>query len=370
MIGCAASGRAYFHYWVPLWPSLMILCGLGLEWLIDRIRRQSTAIQLACGLALLLLCGQQAKKYYLFERSAFQANRSVDNVAHWIDRVTTASDDILPIGDVVSVDIALRAQRLPSTRFIYQLPMMHGANPEAAHQLSELKQQFRTQPPAVVFSAPGLLGNLCGATGPDAKFLAQQAKRDRYDGVALRRSVMPSYVSLINLSRMPPSAILVSISDATFYRVWTALNSPAVIRTSQDSNELHLIPELVMNLDHYKTELLKKERELTEELTRFKQNARDARTAEVEDPIDYVTSSETQAAAMQEGSIVSDTLDAVHDALARIEEGTYGTCIDCGRPIEPARLEAVPWTPYCRDDQEKHDRERKLSDAEQFEATS
>ena len=125
-----------------------------------------------------------------------------------------------------------------------------------------------------------------------------------------------------------------------------------------------------MNLDHYKAELLKKERELTEELTRFKQNARDARTAEVEDPIDYVTSSETQAAAMQEGSIVSDTLDAVHDALARIEKGTYGTCIDCGRPIELARLEAVPWTPYCRDDQEKHDRERKLADAEQFEATS
>jgi len=50
-----------------------------------------------------------------------------------------------------------------------------------------------------------------------------------------------------------------------------------------------------------------------------------------------------------------DHLGAIDAALRRIEDGTYGKCVDCGRPIEPARLEAVPWTPYCRADQEKHD---------------
>jgi RNA polymerase-binding transcription factor DksA len=38
------------------------------------------------------------------------------------------------------------------------------------------------------------------------------------------------------------------------------------------------------------------------------------------------------------------TLKQVRAALQRIQDGTYGVCIDCGRRIEPARLEAVPWT--------------------------
>ncbi|MBV9081159.1 MAG: TraR/DksA family transcriptional regulator [Acidobacteriaceae bacterium] len=112
-----------------------------------------------------------------------------------------------------------------------------------------------------------------------------------------------------------------------------------------------------MNLDRYKDRLLARERELVDEIARFKNEAREARTAEVEDPIDAVISSEGQAAALRGGTIASDTLSAVRAALQRIQDGTFGECIDCGRPIEPARLEAVPWTPYCRADQEKHDEE-------------
>ncbi|PZN11630.1 MAG: conjugal transfer protein TraR, partial [Bacillota bacterium] len=37
----------------------------------------------------------------------------------------------------------------------------------------------------------------------------------------------------------------------------------------------------------------------------------------------------------------------VDGALARIEEGTYGYCQRCGRPIPRERLEALPATPYC-----------------------
>ena len=31
----------------------------------------------------------------------------------------------------------------------------------------------------------------------------------------------------------------------------------------------------------------------------------------------------------------------------RIEKGVYGICRDCGDPIAPARLEAIPWTRVC-----------------------
>src|SRR5437870_2091322 len=40
-------------------------------------------------------------------------------------------------------------------------------------------------------------------------------------------------------------------------------------------------------------------------------------------------------------------LDQVNQALARIEAGTYGICANCGKPINPARLEARPSSVLC-----------------------
>lgn len=40
-------------------------------------------------------------------------------------------------------------------------------------------------------------------------------------------------------------------------------------------------------------------------------------------------------------------LQAIDEALARIEKGNYGVCRDCGEPISPARLNAIPWTRVC-----------------------
>jgi DnaK suppressor protein len=40
-------------------------------------------------------------------------------------------------------------------------------------------------------------------------------------------------------------------------------------------------------------------------------------------------------------------LQAIEEALFRMEKGTYGICRDCGEPIAPARLEAIPWTRVC-----------------------
>lgn len=35
-------------------------------------------------------------------------------------------------------------------------------------------------------------------------------------------------------------------------------------------------------------------------------------------------------------------------ALKRIALGTYGECAQCGAEIAEARLDALPWTPFCR----------------------
>lgn len=42
-------------------------------------------------------------------------------------------------------------------------------------------------------------------------------------------------------------------------------------------------------------------------------------------------------------------LAAVEAALARLDDGTYGRCVRCGRPIAPERLDALPWAAHCID---------------------
>lgn len=41
-------------------------------------------------------------------------------------------------------------------------------------------------------------------------------------------------------------------------------------------------------------------------------------------------------------------LEAIEEALLRLEGGTYGLCESCGQPIEPRRLEVMPETAFCR----------------------
>lgn len=48
-------------------------------------------------------------------------------------------------------------------------------------------------------------------------------------------------------------------------------------------------------------------------------------------------------------------LDQVQRALARFEDGTYGLCVNCGCPIDPARLEALPYAQLCLDCQSKQE---------------
>jgi DnaK suppressor protein len=111
-----------------------------------------------------------------------------------------------------------------------------------------------------------------------------------------------------------------------------------------------------MNTERFKQRLLDKERELSEEIARLEDAARDSGEAEVRDSIDDATSAQSTSEALQEETFASQTLTQVRDALKRIEAGTYGKCIIDGRQIEAARLEAVPWAALCLEDQEKQEK--------------
>ncbi len=71
---------------------------------------------------------------------------------------------------------------------------------------------------------------------------------------------------------------------------------------------------------------------------------------------------ETQLAADRELAIrtlnrESSLLRDVNAALQRIAGGVYGICLHCEEPINPKRLDALPWAAYCVKCQEEIDRE-------------
>jgi DnaK suppressor protein len=110
-----------------------------------------------------------------------------------------------------------------------------------------------------------------------------------------------------------------------------------------------------MNIERFKQRLLDKERELRSSIARLESEARTSGEAEVRDSTDAATSSEGAAEVLEEDALASRTLVQVEDALRRIEPGKYGKCTPCGRQIEPARLEAIPWAQFCLEDQERQD---------------
>jgi len=101
------------------------------------------------------------------------------------------------------------------------------------------------------------------------------------------------------------------------------------------------------NTEQIRGRLLARQAELEQGTSRFGQDALQSSSAEVQDEIDQVISSEAKTASMELSSRQFLALQDVQAALGRLEDGTYGQCVVCGRPIEPARLRAIPETPYC-----------------------
>jgi DnaK suppressor protein len=73
------------------------------------------------------------------------------------------------------------------------------------------------------------------------------------------------------------------------------------------------------------------------------------------DQADMATSETDAATQIRLHQTDGKLLRAIEDALARIRHEKFGICAECGQPISKARLEAVPWTRWCRDCKERQD---------------
>jgi len=57
---------------------------------------------------------------------------------------------------------------------------------------------------------------------------------------------------------------------------------------------------------------------------------------------------------LEEGA--QQTLEQINRALGKLDDGSYGTCERCGKPIGEERLRARPWATLCIEDQRLADR--------------
>ncbi|HLQ10524.1 MAG TPA: TraR/DksA C4-type zinc finger protein [Ktedonobacteraceae bacterium] len=75
--------------------------------------------------------------------------------------------------------------------------------------------------------------------------------------------------------------------------------------------------------------------------------------------VDFLEMQQEQSIRVNEQALLTE----VQEALKRIEQGTYGKCVVCGRPIPEKRLEAIPWA--ARDvEHEAALEQRNLADVE------
>ena len=55
--------------------------------------------------------------------------------------------------------------------------------------------------------------------------------------------------------------------------------------------------------------------------------------------VDFLETQKEQSLLVNEQALLTEVIQA----LKRIDEGTYGICVVCGKPIPEKRLEAIPW---------------------------
>jgi RNA polymerase-binding transcription factor DksA len=110
------------------------------------------------------------------------------------------------------------------------------------------------------------------------------------------------------------------------------------------------------HIEHCREKLLEKEREFQSDLAAFEAEGIVSGKREAGVSTDDAAVSQSISEAFEEGTIVSQGLEEVQDALRRIGLGTYGKCAVCGREIEPDRLESIPWASYCLEDQKRQDK--------------
>jgi DnaK suppressor protein len=102
----------------------------------------------------------------------------------------------------------------------------------------------------------------------------------------------------------------------------------------------------VKKIDYFKQKLIQKQLSLGETVQRAEGYGRE-KDQNTPDMADMAVESYTKEFNFGKSSGDRHVLQLIQEALERIENKSYGVCVNCENVIQPKRLEAVPWTRMC-----------------------
>ena len=116
-------------------------------------------------------------------------------------------------------------------------------------------------------------------------------------------------------------------------------------------------------LDELRQALLKEQAELRAQLAELEESTFSTPQSDLsgevafdEEPADSGTATFERERDLSLENNIRDLLEKIDKALERMNNGTYGICERCGKPIEKARLKALPYANLCIKDKQAESR--------------
>jgi DnaK suppressor protein len=100
-------------------------------------------------------------------------------------------------------------------------------------------------------------------------------------------------------------------------------------------------------IKRFEETLRRQEKQLEQSMISAVEQGREVAADSALDAADQAVQSYQKEMLFSQGTSGHEQLALVRVALKRLNEGTYGECIHCGKTIGLKRLEALPWTPNC-----------------------
>ena len=105
-------------------------------------------------------------------------------------------------------------------------------------------------------------------------------------------------------------------------------------------------------LEDFRKKLLKKKKEILNTITTAKTSGDESLLDGAQDVADKALSSYSREMLFGLSDQERRVLQLVEEALQRLDDKSFGTCVHCGEKIQVRRMEAVPWARHCLDCQE------------------
>jgi len=109
--------------------------------------------------------------------------------------------------------------------------------------------------------------------------------------------------------------------------------------------------------ERYRKKLLKRKEEIIDKISETYIESKEVESGIAQDVADKAESSYTKEFLLSLSNTEREQLFLIDEALKRLDKDDFAICQMCQKNIGKKRLDAIPWTPYCIDCQEKAEEE-------------